>query len=256
MRDNKKLGWMIVIITLMLFFSSISGFSNAQENDLDRRLFEINSRLAGKKTDTGNLEKECLKLLEEYDSNEDQGRIYSAIAFIYSQSGMIQPEKTVEYCKKALMYPLEIATACQMYVFWTDALQIEYSNSTGQKFASARREIIIPCLTGLKLILNNKIPKEMQEPPAVSNFYYHGPQSNLEYQKLLKKHNDEILTRKRVMMQNKLLQHRNVLIDKCVSLYSRKPYAISELYNFAQEILGNDDAVSEILSAVGDRIKR
>ncbi|HDL64122.1 MAG TPA: hypothetical protein ENH12_01890 [Proteobacteria bacterium] len=124
-------------------------------------------------TDWGELEIECLKLLKKFDSPEDKGEIYATVAFIYSDKGYNplagditgQLSKTIEYCKKALEYPLNVVTACQIYSSWADALQIKYRNTDGGKFATARRQIIIPCLEGLKLILDNKVPEKRQPPP-------------------------------------------------------------------------------------------
>jgi hypothetical protein len=247
MHKNVRLSWTIVITFFLLFIGSI-GCSSAQEGELGVVLLEIDSQRASVETDIENLESEYLSLLEEYDSPEDKGGIYSAMAFSHAQSGMIQPEKTAEYCEKALQYPLDIAMMAQMYVFWADALQVKSIASTENEFLSARRNIAEVSLTGLKLILDRGIPRERQEPPAVG--IYDVPPSDPEFQSLLEKHNEEVAIRKEVMLQNKLIQHRNALTEKITFLYSLKPDAIDELANLTTEILDNDSAIKELLVQV------
>lgn len=201
------------------------------------------------------LEARHRKLLRETDSSEDKGKIYAEIASMYASSGIQRYlTEVIEYCQKALQLPLDISTACQMYVYWGEALEAKYRDATGEDFIAKRQQIVIPYLTGLKLVIENQTTRKRREPPAVSRYRYDGPPNDPEYQAMLKKHEEEITARENVMLQNKLVDYRNVFTSKCVDLYSREPFAQDELQQLAGEILENEDAAKEILTEVRARI--
>jgi len=235
--------------------------TGVKEDELCDRLAKIHGQSKG--TDFENLEKletECLRLLKEYDSPEHKGKIYATIAFIYSESGFwiknIQLPKTIEYCKKALQYPLAPLTACAIYGKWTDALMCRYWSYPKEEFVKRRREATVLCLTGLKLALDNNAPKEMPEgPPMVSK--YECPTDSPEYQEILREHEEQLRARRRWEIETELYFQRGALTQRCVSLYTHEPYATDELRRLAGEILkGYDAVVEEILTEVEAKIGR
>lgn len=226
--------------------------SNAAEEELSQHLAKICSQERGEGTDWGKLEQECLKLLEEYDLPEDKGNIYATIALIYSKSGFsrkdIQVPKTIEYCKKALQYPLEVVTECNVYSEWVDAL-IAKSNLAGERFVGERQEIVILCLKGLKLALDNKAPKDRQPPPAVGRYTITPDDS--DYQKYMEKYKEGLAARKKWDFENKLYRQRKALTGRIVLLYSFPPYATDELSYFAEQFLkSNNDVIKELIAEV------
>jgi len=253
--------WLEGMRVLTIFIALAGGFfmkdvSNAGEEQLNQRLAAISSQNKGV-GDWGKLEAECLNLLKEYESPEDKGKIYAAIALTYSKSGYSSREdiripKSIKYCKKALQYPLEVTTACEMYGRWTGALMVKYWDSEKEEFVKRRQEAIVPCLTGLKLALDNKAPKKRQPPPAVG--IYHISPSSPHYQKVMKKYKEELAARKKWEFENKLYNSRRALTQSCVSLYSHEPYDTDELEQLASEILKDDEAIREILAEVRSKI--
>ena len=221
-----------------------------KKTHLKQSLLEIDKQRGEKKVEMETLEEECLKLLRKYDAPEEKGEINAAVAFMYANEGMRQPTKVAEYCEKALSYPLKITKACQLYVYWGESLEAKHSDSKSDIFVAVRRQIVMPYLTGLKLVLDNQTTREIQEPPAVGKYRYDGPTSDPQYRKMLKKHKDEISKRKRVILQNKLVEYRKVFTSKCVALYSRKPFATDELERIAIDILKNREAVKELVTEV------
>ena len=235
---------------------------------LEQLLAEIRSRNMGTKTDLRvaisawkELEAECLELLYEYKSREDKGKIYAAIAYIYSERGYRplagditqQALKAIEYCEKAIEYPLAVLDAGRLHIYWADALQIANRASAEDEFAAARREIAVVCLTGLKLVLANQTTTKVQPLPVVNLFCYSGSKDDPAYQELLKTHEAEVAARKRALLQDGLIRYRDVMTQKIVSLYSREPYATDELKRLTGEILKSEEVTREIFDKVEEK---
>ena len=164
-------------------------FNNIQL--IERQLAAITSKDKGEGTDVNSLESSCLELLSKYNSREDKGLIYSKIALMYSGKGYTSANdariaKTAEYCKKALDYPLDAVTACEMYGRWAGSLTVKYWKCTQEEFVKGRQDAIMPCLTGLKLALDNKAPKERQKLPVIQLFDHPGPTTDAVYQAMLR----------------------------------------------------------------------
>lgn len=230
--------------------------SDMHESSFDERLALIRSRNIGTATDLQKLEAECLQLIETPRSPQETGTIYATIAFIYSDKGYssrqdIRASRGIDYCKKALGYPLDPVTTCQMYVVWADALQTKYRGVSDPGFSVARREIAVVCLVGLKIPLDNDAARETQKLPVVNRYDYVGPADDLEYNRLRQKHNEEVAARKKAIRENVLSSCRTALKEKCVNLYTQPPYDKEELRHFAEPILPTYGSfVKELIKAV------
>lgn len=254
----KLLAGMVVFIICLV---SLRGSYMKVDERLDLRLAAIRSQNKGEGTDWAKLEAECLKLVKDHNSPEGKGAIYATIALIYSEAGYsrkdIQVPKTIEYSQKALRYPLAPVTSCSLYGSWTDALMVTYWSYLEEEFVKLRQEAIVPCLTGLRLALDNKAPKDHPKaPPPVGKYDIH-PGKGPIYEEAVRKHKQQLAARKKWEFENKLYFQRKVLTQRCVSLYSHKPYDIDELKSFAEKILKKyDDVVQELLSEVEGEIAR
>ena len=244
-----------LMVPVILFLVCPAGFSSESDGKLAQQLARIRSQNKGEGTDWGKLEAECLTLVQDHNSPEEKGKIYATIALIYAEKGYSSREdvripKALKYCKKALQYPLDVRTACEMYGRWTGSLMVTYWSYPEEEFVKLRQEAIIPCLTGLRLALDHNAPKEYPKtPPPVGK--YDSPDD----EELMKKHKQELAARKKWEFESELYFQRKVLTQICVSLYSHKPYNTDELKNFAEQILKNyDDAVKELLAQVGAQI--
>lgn len=243
-----RLGKVATVFFLSCAFSFFLLYADV--GDLKYRLAAIDQQRDGKDTQTVELERNCLELLEEFTTREDSGMIYAQIALIYAQGGMTQPDKTASYCEIALRYPLKASMEAQMFVFWADALQVKHIESSGDEFTVARREIVNVCLNGLKRILSHKPPKSRQTLPVVHRFDYGGPKDDPAYQELLRRNKEEMAQRKKIIEQNTLVMHREALLEKCIYLYSLEPQATDEFERLAGEIFGDEDAVKELISRI------
>ncbi len=253
---------LIVAANVVLLLTPAGGVLTAGGNELGPRLREIDSQRRFGRTpeQMEKMETQYLELLQEYDSPEDKGRIYAAIANSYINSGIqtpgglpVFPEKVAEYCEKALQYPQEVPDSCRFYSFWGAALQAQCYKSGEEDFSVARREIVIPYLKTLKFVFDNLTSRESQNLPSV--VAYDVPPSDPHYGEIVRKHNRQMNKWKEVKLNNKLLRYKDVLVPKVVSLYSQKPYATDELRELAGEILKKEDTVKELISLVTNKIK-
>ena len=207
-----------------------------------------------------NLRTTVLELLKDHNSPEDKGKIYAKIASMYAGHGYSSPNdiriaKTVEYCRKALEQPLDLITTCEMYSRLSDSQIAPYLDGPEIEFTKARKEAIVTCLTGLKLVLDNNVPNELKKPPGGGGFYtVDGDPNNPEYRRtieeLRKKNELSLAERRKWEFEQKLYILRRASIDGCAGLYAYKPpYDTNELENFARDILkGHEDAVDEIIT--------
>jgi hypothetical protein len=246
------------ITTIIVCIMASKGYSTDSNLPLELNLERIISQDKGRGTDAQKLEDKCLDLLKDHNSPEDKGKIYAKIASMYADTGYSSPNdiriaKTAEYCRKALKQPLDTITACETYTRLSSSQIAPYYERPAEEFAKARKEAIVTCLTGLKLVLDNNAPKEWKEPPGVSK-YEVNPNSP-GYENVVKEHERQIVTRKKTGFDLKLFILRQQLIGICVTLYSSKPpYDADELEKFARNILnGHNDAVDEIMSKMRKR---
>ena len=254
------------IFAYLVCISSSQASSIESQERLKQQLARIRSKNRGKGTNWEKLETECLALIKDYNSPPDKGRIYATIARIYAEKGYssssedVRIPNAIKYSKKALQHPLEEITACEMYGRWAGALIVKYSKSAESEFVKRRREAIIPCLTGLKLALDNKAPKKRKKVPPVDMLSFHGPKTHPIYQKLLKEHNEQLAKRRKAMLLNELYFQRWALTRICATLYSRKPYNMDELKSYADKALKNykedvNDLIAEVQAEITKKEK-
>ena len=60
----------------------------------------------------------------KYPGARERGQIYYMLAHVHAQSGLVHPERVIDYAKQALAQPLEPLQVPQLYVYWGDATQI------------------------------------------------------------------------------------------------------------------------------------
>jgi len=254
------------IFAYLVFISSSEASSIESQERLKQQLARIRSKNIGRGTNWEKLETECLALIKDNNSPPNKGRIYATIALIYAEKGYssssedVRIPKAIKYCKKALQHPLEATTACEMYGRWAGALMVKYFNSAGSEFVKRRREAIIPCLTGLKLALDNKAPKKRQKLPPVNMLSFHGRKNHPIYKKLFKEHKEQLAKRRKAELQNELYWQRWALTRRCATLYSRKPYNMDELKSYADKALKKykedvNDLIAEVQAEIAKKEK-
>jgi hypothetical protein len=252
--------WLAVAIILTICFACFQGFSVDAGDQLSERLGVIRSqkRELGKWADWEKQEAQFLELIKDYNSPAGKGKIYTTIARLYSQEGYrFQSEdpripKAIKYCREALKYPLEVTAACEMHGRLTGAMMVRYLNRPEEEFVKIRQEAITYCLTGLKLALDCNAPKEYPMAPGpVGKF------DNPGDKELVNKHKQELAAHRKWQFLENLYFQRKALTQRCVTLYSHKPYATDELKLTAEKILkGHEGVANELLGEVEAEIAR
>jgi hypothetical protein len=182
------------------------------------------------------------QLLQKYPGAKEQGAIYFQLAHIHAQSGLREPDRVIEYARKALDFPLEPSQRMRLYVYWGDATQAKPARlSTGAQ----RKEAALAYLQGLKETLRYRLPEIAPELPGVSPYDMVG--KGPEVEKARQKHQQEMAARQEAEVQREMIQHRNVLTQQLVGLYSRQPYVPEELEQLARQTLGDPAAVERLM---------
>jgi hypothetical protein len=246
--------WIVIKLFVAFLFLLAQGPDLLATNlSLEERLSEIHALRNDTLADIEKVEHECLQLLDNFHDSSQVGKVYAELAFIYAQHGLSNPAKTILYCRKALEYPLDVDVASRMHLHLSDAFQFLHHNASNRDTSRVFwKEGVRACLSGMKFLLNQNLPQEIQELPLVSPFDYEGSLDDSIYIELSRKNQEQMAARRQLMIQNMLILHREALIEKCVYFYSRTSQGTNEFEATAREILGKEDAVRELLS----RIKR
>jgi len=195
-------------------------------------------------------------LLERYTKSEEKGKIYYQLAEVYAQSGQLIPNKTSEFSKKALEYPLDPVKQLQLYVYWGDAIQVAHRGVHNQELVAARRKAVMPYLQGLKEALKHNLPEVKPDLPSVSRVRYVGPPDSEEYQKIKRRNEEQMAAWRLARFQQDMIQHRVALTGQISYMYSRFPFASNEIKELATQVLEDEKAVERLMSAVNAAVQQ
>lgn len=224
-------------------------------SNLDLRLRAIRYAATNVHPELAKRESECLNLIPDHNAPSDKGKIYAAMAFIYSDRGYgpdDEPNMAAQafrYSMKALEYPLDPLTACYMYARGADALLAQYRSDPNKPFVEAREQAIDLCLKGLKLALDNNAPKEYPNAPAA--FTSINIALGTPLQRIIKLHNRQIEAREKWLYETEFSGLRQALFKRCILLYPHKPHDHEIFREKAQKILkGHDQTAAELITAL------
>jgi len=142
----------------------------------------------------------------------------------------------------------------RMYARWGAGLSITYRGSTREEYAKARPQILAPYLAGLKLLLDNKIPREFHDVRRVD--LYDVPPDDPHRPELERKHKEQMAARKKGMALMELAVWRRWFESQIVTLYFRIPHATDEFKRLAAETLKDDKIVKELVAALEEHISK
>jgi hypothetical protein len=191
------------------------------------------------------------ELLKKYPGPKEQGAIYYQLAHIHAQSGVREPDRIIEYARKALDFPLEPSQRMRLYVYRGDAIQVKQARSP---VATWRKEAALPYLQGLKGTLRYRLPEIPPELPIVAAYDVDGPPAEVE--KFRQEHERAVASYQEAEFQRDMIRHRNVLTQQLVGLYSRKPYATEELEQLARQTLDAPVAVERLMKSLPAAIEK
>lgn len=227
----------------------------ADSKTLEKELHEIDKLRLGEETPFEQAENMCNELLEKYTEPKEQGKIYYQLAVVYSQSGPI-PDKTIEFAKKALEFPLDPFEQLKLYVWWGDAIQVAHSGVSDRELVAARRKAVIPYLRGLKKSLHFQYPAGDTQPehlPEEQNVTTNprDPAKQMR-QKIWAEQRKALEDWKRARFEGDVKIHKMVLTSQISTMYSRSPRASDEIRELATKILEDKTAVDNLMSAIDE----
>jgi hypothetical protein len=219
--------------------------------ELRQDLARLEALRNGRDTPLNRVDQLGQELLKKYSDSKEQGAIYYHLAHIHAQSGVREPDRIIEYTRKALDFPLEPSQRMRLYVYWGDAIQVKQARSP---VGTWRKEAAQPYLQGLKEVLPYRLPETPPKLPRVTAYDVDGPPEVVERER--QEHKREMAARQEAKFQRDMIQHRNVLTQQLVSLYSRKPYATEELEQLASEKLNDPAAVKRLMKSLPPAIEK
>jgi hypothetical protein len=220
------------------------GALRASTNNLQIRLQEIDRMRTGRNGEMSKLEREALQLLGISSSVDKAARVYFSIAQMYFNAGLRQPDKLIEYSRKALDINEDLIRTCKLHLFWGDALKKKLVHVKGEERVQLRREALCQYLKVFDVVLQRKETNKIQALPAVNLYDYDGSTNDPGYQALARKQKLELETYRRVKFQNKLVRCEKKILSRVSSLYS-----LSEL-----KLLKDDVRQIQPATEVGDTL--
>jgi hypothetical protein len=170
-----------------------------------------------RRTPFEDVERQAREILAEPLAPADQGLVYFHLAQIYAQSGMIHPERVLEYSRRALALPLEPIQRTTLAIYRGDAC---LARQTSQTFSQRRRAAAIEYLCGLGEIAWHKLPAEPPQRKMMTLLDTNDPEERRAHSKLMKEAHEH---NKRVKFQETLIQHRSLLGQQLRALYFHGP---------------------------------
>jgi hypothetical protein len=223
----------------------------ARAQTLNELLYAIDQMRDFKNTPFAQVEAQAQTLLAAYPDPADRASIYYTVASVYAQSGQVHPAKTAAYAEKAMALPLDDVRKLQLAIYWGDAIQVRHRGVRGDELAQARRRAVEPYLDGLKLAVDQDLPDEAPDLPMIERFEYTGPRNDPVYQQMLQKRQAQIQARQMAQFQRQMIQHREVLKDQIVYLYTRFPFQTEELRQLLQDRLqDHPQVIADMVSRV------
>ena len=247
---------------------------NAEDPDFNKKLKGIHDLTRGtnnylelvEKSELA--EKEYLKLLETYNSDEEKGKIYFEIMSLYSNNNRGYEEKVQYYSELAIKLPIDILSRVKIYLWWArsykctpDSSVIPYYYIFDKECIENRKKAISITLQGYNLLKDYNLPDNEQEVPGVGMVTLDYSEEDLKNEHVKKmieeqrnKKQKEIKERERIIYENYLIHYKKSFFNYCIYLYTLKPHANEEFYQLMLEGLGDEDLANELLIRLEEKI--
>ncbi|MBX3179201.1 MAG: hypothetical protein KF886_17745 [Candidatus Hydrogenedentes bacterium] len=185
-----------------------------------------------------------VELSERYNAPEDLGRIYAALADVYCQNGLPDPQSAVEYAEAALEYPLEPLMRMEVYMDLGGAMFKLKRERVEPEDGGPPCEDIVPYLRALRVALEEEVPDALPEIPRPLSITGFVPESDPIH---------EENERRKAAWQSrettkKLMDMRQMVERKIFLNYLRPPCENEDFRELAEEILQDDRAVGRLMA--------
>src|SRR5262249_36349754 len=149
---------------------------------------------------------------------KERGQIYYMLAHVHAQSGLVHPERVIEYAQKALAQPLEPLQVPRMYVYWGDAVQVSRGN---EPLTERRKWSAVVYLAGLRELLQHPLPAKAPQLPGVTRGLVRDAPPGREGEEARRTHAQKMEAGPGAESVGAMIQHRNVLTGQHAALYGR-----------------------------------
>lgn len=213
-------------------------------DELDVKLVELLSRVNGAQTPLEQMKEDYLSLTKQYGSPEQMGRIYGALADMYCQSGLREPEAVLKYAELALDCPMEPLLKMRTYLRMGQAMESR-SRSLGKAFEpEARRQTAVPYLKGLHVAAEQNLPDVLPEMPH--RVAIHGAPGPLT-DKLIQENERKRKLQEDIKITKQFMDARDLLELEVVMMYLEPPGSDEQLRMLAREEVDNDASVDRLM---------
>lgn len=129
--------------------------ADAEDIRWKAELYRLITLREGRKTSFEAVEREARTILAKPLTESDQALVYFHLAELYAQSGMIHPDRVLEYSRRALALPLDPIRRTTLSIYRGDA---RLAIPTDETFDERRRAAAIEYLHGLAEIAWHELP--------------------------------------------------------------------------------------------------
>jgi hypothetical protein len=214
--------------------------------ELRDELSRLDAMRKGTGTDFARVDEVGRTLLQKYPGPKERGQIYYWLAHVHAQSGLVHPERVMEYTRKALEQPLEPLQVPRLYVYWGDAIQVSRVKDPA---AERRKWSALVYLAGLREVLEYSLPAKAPELPAITRGLLRDPRGGIN-EEARRRNAEQWAARRRAEFQRDMVQHRNILVGQLAGLYQQGNVAPNELRQLAAGVLRNLWAEDRLMRAL------
>ena len=182
----------------------------AEDAAWEKKLYRLCDLRKARETPFDDVERLAREILSEPRTDKDQALVYFHLAELYAQSGMVHPERVLEYSRRALALPVDPIQRTILYIYRGDASLARRGEAT---FYERRRAAAVEYLQGLAEIARHDLPAESRERQFMR--IYHGDDGDEGAKQMQKVHEFNA----RVDFETTLLQYRQLLRQQLKSLF-------------------------------------
>lgn len=179
----------------------------------NQKRYRLMALQQGRTTPFVDVEGMARELFAEPLSEAEQALVYFHLAEIYAQSGMIHPDRVLEYSRRALARPLTPIQRTTLSIYRGDACLARRTNET---FAERRRAAAFEYLCGLGEIARHDLPAAAPERRRIDLLDSGDEEEERAHAKMVK---EAVAFNARVKFQATLIQHRMLLGQQLQALY-------------------------------------
>jgi hypothetical protein len=214
--------------------------------DLRAELSRLDAMRRGTGTDFAKVDEIGRTLLQKYAGPKERGQIYYWLAHLHAQSGLVHPERVMEYARNALEQPLEALQVPRLYVYWGDAIQVSRAKDPP---AERRKWSAVIYLAGLREVLEYSLPARAPELPAIKRVLVRNGRGGID-EEARRRQAEQVAARRKAEFQRDMVQHRDILVGQLAGLYQQGFVAPDELRQLAAGVLRNLWAEDRLMRAL------